>query len=257
MELQTRRKLYIVKPWSNNFLKLTNPLVVAWWSAAFPGFGYILIGDFLLGFILMMFELAVNSFANINSSIFYTLIGDFDQAKEILDKRWFLAYMAIYVFTIFDSYRRSVEYNKSYILAYREKRKNLNYFELGALGVGHIDKVPPLNSVIWAALSSGISSIYFKNIPNLLFGLFWIGILSYESRLLESIYYSFILDFPTSKSLLEPQWFLFFPSVYVFVLYHTYLTNIYSNKAFDLTLSLHLKEHYQNQDFPMPIEEEN
>jgi hypothetical protein len=254
--LQNRRKLFVVKSWSNNFLKLSNPWVVAWWSAAFPGFGYILIGDFLLGFILMLFEMVVNSFANINTSIYYSMLGDFDQAKEALDKRWFLAYMAVYVFTIFDSYRRAVEYNKSYILAYREKKKNLNYFELGPLGVGHLDKVSPLNSVIWAALSSGVSSMYFKNIPNLLFSLFWIGLLSYESSLLESIYYSFVLDFPNAKAVLDPQWFLFFPSVYVFILYHTYLTNIYNNKSFDSALSMYLKQNFQDKDFPMPTKED-
>jgi hypothetical protein len=254
--LPNRRKLYIVRSWSNNFLKLTNPWIIAWWSAAFPGFGYILVGDFVLGFILMMFELAVNTLANINSSIFYSMIGDFDQAKEVIDKKWFLAYMAIYVFAIYDSYRRAIEYNKAYILAYREKKQDLNFFDIAPLGIGHLDKVSPANSVIWAALSSGISSMYFKNIPNLVFSLFWIGVLSYKSKLLEGIYYSFILDFTKAKSVLDPQWFLFFPSVYVFVLYHTYLTNIYSNKSYDLTLSRFLKKNFQNTEFPMPIKED-
>ncbi|MCS0673349.1 hypothetical protein [Cytobacillus firmus] len=252
MGLPNRRKLYTVNSWSNNFLKLTNPRIVAWWSAAFPGFGYLLIGDFLLGFILMLFELAVNNFANINSSIFYSMIGDYDKAKEVLDKKWFLTYMAIYIFAIFDSYRRAVEYNKAYILAYREEKQDLNFFDLAPLGVGQLDKISPANSVIWAGLSSGISSMYFKNIPNLIFSLFWLSVLSYKSKLFEGIYYSFIMDFPMAKAVLDPQWLLFLPSVYVFILYHTYFTNIYSNKFFDLTLSRFLKKEFQKSDFPMP-----
>jgi hypothetical protein len=100
VRLSNSRKLYSVSFWSNNFLKLTNPWIVAWWSAAFPGFGYLLIGDFLLGFILMLFELAVNTMANLNNSIFYSMIGDFEQAKEVLDKKWLLTYMAVYVFAV-------------------------------------------------------------------------------------------------------------------------------------------------------------
>ncbi|MGG4166386.1 hypothetical protein ABEW00_02725 [Rossellomorea vietnamensis] len=256
MGLPNRRKLYILRSYSNNFLKLTNPWVALWWSAAFPGFGYILLGDFILGFILMLFELVVNTLGHINRSIYFSMIGDFEQAKEVLDKRWFLAYMAVYVFVIYDSYRRAVEYNKSYILAYREKIQDLNIFDLAPLGIGNLDKTSPANSVIWAALSSGVSSMYYKNIPNLIFSLFWIGLLSYKSRLLEGIHYTFIMDFSKAKEVLEPQWLLFFPSVYVFVIYHTYILSIYNNKCYDLTLSRFLKKHFQKKDFPLPIKEE-
>jgi hypothetical protein len=254
--LPNRRKLYILRSYSNNFLKLTNPWVALWWSAAFPGFGYILLGDFVLGFILMLFELVVNTLGHINRSIYFSMIGEFEQAKEVLDKRWFLAYMAIYVFVIYDSYRRAVEYNKSYILAYREKIQDLNIFDLAPLGIGNLDKTSPANSVIWAALSSGVSSMYYKNIPNLIFSLFWIGVLSYKSRLLEGIHYTFIMDFSKAKEVLEPQWLLFFPSVYVFVIYHTYILSIYNNKCYDLTLSRFLKKDFQKKDFPLPIKEE-
>jgi hypothetical protein len=254
--LPNRRKLYIIRSWSNNFLKLTNPWVVLWWSAAFPGFGYLILGDFVLGFVLMIFEMIVNTLGGINSSIYFSMIGDFEQAKEVLDKRWFLAYMAIYVFVMYDSYRRAVEYNKAYLLAYREKTQDLNIFDLAPLGIGNLDKTSPANAVIWSALSSGVSAMYYKNMPNLIFSLFWIGILSYKSRLLEGIHYAFIMDFSKTKEVLDPQWFLFFPSVYVFVIYHTYILSIYNNKSYDLTLSRFLKKDFQKIDFPLPIKEE-
>jgi hypothetical protein len=237
-------------------LKLTNPWVVLWWSAAFPGFGYILLGDFVLGFILMMFEVIVNTLGGINSSIYFSMIGDFEQAKEVLDKKWFLAYMAIYIFAIYDSYRRAVEYNKSYILAFRENTQDLNIFNLAPSGIATLDKASPANAVIWSALSSGISAMYFKNMPNLIFSLFWIGLLSYKSSLFESIHYTFILDFSKAKTVLDPQWLLYMPSVYVFVLYHTYILCIYNNKSFDLTLSRFLIKEFQKKEFPMPIKEE-
>ncbi|MBS4214119.1 hypothetical protein [Neobacillus rhizophilus] len=237
-------------------LKLTNPWIVGWWSATFPGFGHLLLGDFTLGSILVLFELAVNNFSHLNSSIYYSMLGDFDQAKEVLDKKWFLVYMPIYIFSIFDSYRRAVEVNKAYILAYREKKQDLYFQHLSPIGVSLLGKSSPANSVIWAFLSSGISSLYFKNIPNLIFALFWIGVLSWKSRLLESVLYSFILDFNMAKTVLNPQWLLFVPSVYVFFLYHTYLMNVSSNKIFDITLSRFLKRDFQQIKFPLPLKEE-
>jgi hypothetical protein len=39
---------------------LRNPYTIAWWSAAFPGFGHFLLSKYLLGLILFIWEVFVN-----------------------------------------------------------------------------------------------------------------------------------------------------------------------------------------------------
>lgn len=64
-------------------------------------------------------------------------------AKEILDPRWLLLYLPVYIFGIWDSYRTSVNMNKVFILAERENA-NFNSFVLGAVEINYLDKRRPL-----------------------------------------------------------------------------------------------------------------
>ncbi len=45
---------------ATNMLHLKNPWVTAWWSAAFPGFGHIILGSYVKGFLLVVWELLIN-----------------------------------------------------------------------------------------------------------------------------------------------------------------------------------------------------
>ncbi|MBU9723381.1 hypothetical protein [Bacillus alkalicola] len=39
---------------------MKNPWVPAWWSAAFPGMGHIMLGSYVKGFILFTWEFVIN-----------------------------------------------------------------------------------------------------------------------------------------------------------------------------------------------------
>ena len=52
-------------------------------------------------------------------------------AKEILEPRWLLLYLPVYLFAIWDSYRTSVDMNKVFILAERENANFNSYTLLG------------------------------------------------------------------------------------------------------------------------------
>lgn len=98
---------------------LRNPYIIGWWSAAFPGFGHLLLSKYLRGFVLFIWEVVVNVNSNINLAMIYSFQGEIDKAKEILDTRWLLIYIPVYIFAIWDSYRTTVDLNKIYVLAER------------------------------------------------------------------------------------------------------------------------------------------
>lgn len=97
-----RRPKGIITPHNINFFHMRNPWVTAWWSAAFPGFGYILVGSYIKGFLLVIWEYLININAHINMAIFLSATGRLEQAKEVIDNRWFLLYIGVFVMTIWE-----------------------------------------------------------------------------------------------------------------------------------------------------------
>ncbi|MEN6388793.1 MAG: hypothetical protein ABFD04_00110 [Syntrophomonas sp.] len=100
-----RRPKVTVKSYDINAFHLRNPLVIAWWSLAFPGFGHIALGSIIKGIFLSVSEVIVNQKAHTNMATIYTFIGDFQKAKEVLDTQWLLVYTSVLFLGVWDSYR--------------------------------------------------------------------------------------------------------------------------------------------------------
>lgn len=78
-------------------IHLRNPYVIAWWSAAFPGFGHLLLSKYLRGFLLLGWEVVINLRAHVNQAMIYSFQGNISMAKEVLDTRWLLnLYTSLY-----------------------------------------------------------------------------------------------------------------------------------------------------------------
>lgn len=83
---------------------LRNPYVIAWWSAAFPGFGHLLLSKYLRGLVLFMWEVhrVVTAFFALIWTIIFIyfskafvsinllMLGEIHKATTVLDKQWFL-----------------------------------------------------------------------------------------------------------------------------------------------------------------------
>ncbi|QNU25017.1 hypothetical protein [Geobacillus zalihae] len=115
-----RRKRAHLSQLTTTHFHLRHPLVVAFFSFSFPGFGNLMQQRYATAFMLILWELFINTKAHINTGILYSLLGDFEKAKAVLDERWLMFYVAIYMYSIWDSYRGSVDMNKLYLLADRE-----------------------------------------------------------------------------------------------------------------------------------------
>lgn len=229
-------------------LHLRNPYIIAWWSAAFPGFGHMLLSKYLRGYALFIWEVIVNVNANINYSMIYSFQGNIDMAKEVIDTRWLLMYIPVYLFGIWDSYRTTVDINRIYLLADREDHR-FNTYAIGALEINYLDKRNPMVSMMWSLFIPGLGQLYIHRILTAIFVIIWLVIFYYFSHVQEAIVLLILGDIKEATSVLRPEWLLFIPSHYGFAIYDSYINTVENNKLFEKDLRKHLTLNYQSERF--------
>ncbi|WP_411504136.1 hypothetical protein [Brevibacillus centrosporus] len=93
----------------------------------------------------------VNNQAHINMAIALSFLGRFDEAKAQINQSWGLLYVAVFVYSIWDSYRCAVEINKSHSLAEIEDApitpSAVSFFDVMIL-----EKKHPWVGLVWSAL---------------------------------------------------------------------------------------------------------
>jgi hypothetical protein len=227
---------------------LRNPYIIAWWSAAFPGFGHLLLSKYLRGLVLFVWEVVVNYQSKINIAMVYSFCGQIQLAKETINTRWMLMYIPVYLFAIWDSYRTTVDMNKVYLLAEREDAP-YNSFSIGALEINYLDKRNPVMSVIWSMFMPGLGQLYIHRIITAFFALIWTIVFLYYSHLLEAIQLLFLGEIQKATQTLNKQWLLYLPSMWGFAIYDSYINTVENNKLFGNEQQGFLKRNYQNQKF--------
>ncbi|MGE5395985.1 MAG: hypothetical protein ACM3MK_00460 [Chitinophagales bacterium] len=243
-----RRPIGIVNTVTVNFIHLRNPWVTALWSALFPGFGFIIMGSYIKGFLLVAWEFLINTEAHINMAIMYSFQGKFDLARSVLDVRWTLLYLAVWVFSIWGSYTLTVDLNKLAILGSREDSTMIPV-SISALDISFLDKRNPWVACGLSLLSPGLGHLYTHRIPTSFFLLTLIIAITYHSHILLAIQYSALGSFGQAISILNPQWLLFVPSLYGFAVYDSYVNTIEYNKLFEQEQARFLRDNYQNPQF--------
>lgn len=77
------------------------------WSIAFPGFGQILNGHLIKGFVLLGLEFLINVHSNLNLAIISSFQGNIQMAVSKTNYEWLMFYPCIYVFSIWDAYKNA------------------------------------------------------------------------------------------------------------------------------------------------------
>ncbi|MCU9613248.1 hypothetical protein OEV98_06740 [Caldibacillus lycopersici] len=229
-------------------IHLRNPYIIAWWSASFPGFGHLLLSKYLRGYFLFIWEVVVNITANVNLAMMYSFQGKIEMAKEVLNTRWLLIYIPVYIFGIWDSYRTTVDLNKMSLLAEREGH-DYNTFSIGALEINYLDKRNPVVAVIWSLFVPGLGQLYIHRILTAFFVIISVILFCYLSHVLEAISMLFVGKVQEATSVLKPEWLLFFPSIYGFAIFDSYINTVENNKLFDKEQRKFLKRKYQSPTF--------
>jgi hypothetical protein len=247
-----RRPKAIISSLAINFLHLRNPFVIAWWSAAFPGFGHLSLGSYVVGFLLFTWEIIVNTQASVNTAILYSFTGRFDMAKEIVNNRWLLLYTPVWVYGIWSSYNLAVRLNVLSTLADRNHSPidmvNMSFFEINFL-----DKRIPWISVIWTVLSPGLGHLYTHRIPTGFFILIWWISICYLSHIMQAVQYTALGEFEQAKMILDIEWFIYLPSIFGFAVYDAYANTVEYNRLFEYEQASYLTREYQASDFEMPV----
>lgn len=244
-----RRLLAVFNHIGTAQLHLRNPFVAAFWSALFPGLGHILLSQYLKGFVLFFWEVFINLKANVNLALMHALLGRFELSRDVVDIRWSLLYIPVYIFTVWDSYRAAVELNKQYILAERENAP-IGAFIINPVSVTYLDKRPPLLTAAWCAASPGLSHMALHRLLHVVFMVFWWTVIVYQSNILTALHLTCFGAFENAKSALNPQWLMNIPSVFFFCVYAAMVNAVESNKLFDREQSQFLIDNYQSAEFP-------
>lgn len=253
---QVRRPKGTMNSLATNFFHLRNPLTMAWWSAAYPGFGHISMGNYISGFLLFFWEMTVNTQGKVNLAILYSFTGRFDMAKEIVNNRWLLLYVLVYIFAIWDSYRLALQFNQLAILADRNEETiqpvSVSFVEINAL-----DQRSPWVAVAWTILAPGLGHIYTHRIPTGFFLIIWWMVIAYFSFLFQSVQYTALGLFEEAKAIVDPEWLIFLPSIYGYAIYDVYVNTVEFNRLFKKEQASFFKSNYQNSNFKMPTEVES
>ena len=246
-----RRYTAYVNTLGTTQLHLRSPWVVAFWSMMFPGMGHLLLSKYLRGYILFLWEVFINLQGHINMAIFYSFLGDFEAAKQVLDTRWTLIYIPVYFFAIWDSFRSAVDLNNQYVLAAREYEA-IKPFNLDAIEINYLDKKCPITSALWSMVTPGLGQLTINRLVSAFFLLIWSIVIVFQSNLLPAVHETWVGNFAYAKSLLNVQWFLNIPSVYFYAAYDAYVNTVEGNKLFDREQANFFKRRYQARNFNMP-----
>lgn len=254
--LNIRRHRAYLSTITTTQLHLRNPWVIAFFAFSYPGFGNLLLHRYAKAMILILWEVFINHNAKINLGIMYSLQGHFDQAKEVLNQRWLILYVGIYMFAIWDSYRSTIDLNKMYLLADREDPP-LEAMKINAWGLNFLDRRKPWVALVWSAIMPGLGQLYVdKLILGFFMFLYTLAICSF-SHLPQAIHLTMTGHFTEAKQILDMQWLLYLPSIYLFIFYDSYVSAIEQNKLFDKEQSKYLRDKYQCPKFQMPIKGES
>ncbi|RAP78178.1 hypothetical protein [Paenibacillus montanisoli] len=248
---QARRLRSNLSTISTTQLHLRNPWVVAFWSFAFPGCGNLVQNRKVIGMILIVWELIVNTNAQINLSIFYSLLGQFELAKEVVDKQWFLMYMGLYTYGIWDSFRGTIDLNKQYRLADMEDAPT-RAFTMGAVDMNFTDIRKPWLAAVFSLLMPGLGHLYVFKVIIGLFMIIWTVVVVFQSNVLQAIHLSMTGNIGEAISSLDMQWLMYIPSIYGYVLFDGYVSAVEFNNLLKKEQSKFLRDNYPVSAFPMP-----
>lgn len=247
-----RRTIALMNQFTIGQLHMRNPWVVAFFSFAYPGFGHLMQHRYAPAFILIGWELFINNMAHVNLGIMYSLLGDFDTAKQVVEERWLILYVGIYMLGIWDSYRTTVDFNKQYLLADREDAP-IRGFVIGTWDINFLDKRKPWVAMMWSALVPGLGHLYVHKVVTGFFIFGYTVMILYCAQIPRGIMLSMVGDFVQAKQILIMQWLLYLPSIYFFILYDAYATSIEYNILFEKEMSRYLRANYQNSEFKFPV----
>jgi len=247
-----RRKRLDLSRFDTMQLHVRHPLVAVWWAMSFAGFGQMMVGSYVKGYVLVLLEIIINMQAHLNLAIIYSFTGRFELAKVAVDPRWLVGYVLVYVYGIWDSYNLTVNTNRLAVLAAREKAP-IDVFKMIPFSLNYLDKRVPWVSLFWSFVLPGLGHMYILRMATGYFLIIFWFICAYYSRIFEVLQFTMLGHFSQAVAVADPQWLLFMPSIYGYAAYEAYSSTVELNKIFDIELREFLQKNYQSLALELPI----
>lgn len=95
-----------------NYLDKRKPWISAIWSFLIPGSGELYIHRLISALFVIIWWVIICYLSGLLPCFHYTFIGDFTQAKSVLNMHWFLNIPSLYLFAAYDAYMNTVSNNK-------------------------------------------------------------------------------------------------------------------------------------------------
>ena len=247
MKMQNRRPLAKVSMFGVTYLHRQNPYLIAWWSAAFPGFGQFLCNQYIRATLLTLFEVIINTLAHVNEAIVFMFCGKFDMSISVLRPRWAVGYIIIYIYTIWDSFQTTIVQNKMCDLAEFENDRLSNMY-LSSFEIQYIEQKNPFTAAAYSFFFPGLGQLYNHRFGLAFYTLFWVWFYITYSHTYESMLYLFIGKTQESITIIHPHWLMFLPSIVGGATYHAFITAIEHNRLFQLEQRQFLTERYLNSN---------
>ncbi|HEY8908923.1 MAG TPA: hypothetical protein VIM51_01395 [Desulfosporosinus sp.] len=105
-------KMFNIGQLEINYLDKRAPWNAAMWSAMMPGLGQVLIHRIPGALFIILASIAITQQAKLLPAIHFTFLGQFSNAKSVLNPQWFLNIPSVYFFAIYDAYVNAVSNNK-------------------------------------------------------------------------------------------------------------------------------------------------
>ncbi|MBU9712861.1 hypothetical protein [Evansella tamaricis] len=245
-----RYKKGIVSSTNTSIAQLRHPTVVMWWAAAIPGYGHVMLSKYVKGFLLIFWEFVVNVNSKLNTAIMYTFTGRIEEAVEVLNIHWILLYVPVYLYSIWDSRRTTIDINKYAILADKNwTSSEINPISFSALENNFLDKRKNWLAIFWSLITPGLGHLYVNRLPSGFYILVWFMVVLIFSNTLPAIHYTFLGNFDKALEVVNVQWIIFLPSMYCFAPYDAYLQCDSYNKLMAKQQSYFLMKEYQDMGF--------
>lgn len=228
------------------FVRHRNPWVSVWWSVCLPGFGHFAMGQHLKGLIFMSWEIVVNQLGHVNTAIYHTVLGDFDKAKAVLDYRWAILYPLFYIFAMLDSYRVCMDINWIADMESVQPRRRFDHVAVSVFGISTLCRRNPVMAAVWSAVAPGLGHLYCDRRVKAFILTGWYLAVTLNANLVLSVFHLIQGDFETARQLVDFQWLLFWPSIYIFGIVDAYQDTVEQNGLYQEAFEYRMRRYIKN-----------
>ncbi|HLN62080.1 MAG TPA: hypothetical protein VK464_11065 [Symbiobacteriaceae bacterium] len=229
------------------YITKRNPWATVWWSIALPGFGHIFMGQHFKGVVLMLWEIVFNHLGHVNLAIYHTMRGEYAIASQVIDYHFALVYPLFYMFAAYDSYRVCLELNSLEMDERVQKKRKFQRISFSMIGISMLLRRSPILATFWSGIITGFGQLYLDRGLKALFMMAWYLTVVFKAHLTLAAFHALRGEFDQAAAVVDYQWALFWPSIYMFGIVDAYHDCVEENNLAEEAFAYRLRKYIRNK----------